>query len=167
MKFISTPALITPKLPRIKFLVLSFQLYLVFIQTIILFDSLMVREWYRTVRANYCKIFCCYRCQGYLPYKWRKSTSRMHLKEVVSRMIFSTQLLRQLQAVYFTKYEVSMYHIYIQTILYILYIYIFIYLCISIYIIYMIYEMYDIHIQYIYIYIYMYVYGNQNDVPSF
>ena len=31
MKFILTPGLITAKLPRIKFLVLSFQLYLVFI----------------------------------------------------------------------------------------------------------------------------------------
>ena len=30
MKFVSTHGLVTPKLPRIKFLVLSFQLYLVF-----------------------------------------------------------------------------------------------------------------------------------------
>ena len=44
MKFISTPGLITPKLPCIKCLVLSFQLYLEFIWTIIVLDSLIVSE---------------------------------------------------------------------------------------------------------------------------
>ena len=42
MKLILTLGLITPKLPRIKFLVLSFQLYLVFMQTLIALDSLTV-----------------------------------------------------------------------------------------------------------------------------
>ena len=123
MKFISIPGLITPKLPRIKFSVPSFQLYLVFIQSINVFDSLIVRECYRTLRMNYCKIFCCYRCQRQ---DWTtKSTTRLDLKEAVSSMIFSTQLSRQVQPVYFIKHEVSMYHIYI---------------------IYMIYEIYVIHL---------------------
>ena len=99
---------------------------------------------------NYCKIFCCYRCQRQ---DWTtKSTTRLDLKEAVSSMIFSTQLSRQVQPVYFIKHEVSMYHIYI---------------------IYMIYEIYVIHLYIIWdwwyrytryiIYIYgIYIYGNQN-----
>ena len=79
MKFISTPGLITPKLPRIKFLVLPFQLclvlYLVFSGTIVL-DGLIVWKCYRALRTNYCKIFCCYRCQ-----RPTRSATRLHLKK--------------------------------------------------------------------------------------
>ena len=70
-QFFSIPGLTIPKLSSIKFLVLSFQLYFVFIQTVNVFDSLVVGECYRIQRMNYCKIFCCYRCQRQLLYKWK------------------------------------------------------------------------------------------------
>ena len=40
-------------------------------QTIIVLDRLIVWECQRTLRINYCKIFCCYSCQRQLLYKWR------------------------------------------------------------------------------------------------
>ena len=67
----SIPGLITPNLPIMKSLVLSFHLYLVFISTVDVFNSLIVGECCRTQRINYCKIFCSYRYQRQLLCKWR------------------------------------------------------------------------------------------------